>query len=408
MLFELHDTEITPQFASVLFGGLLGLTFGAAAQIARFCLRRGVVASADRASALGVWLTALLVAIIGTQVAGAAGLVDFSEHRFASADVPVLAILVGGALFGAGMVLTRGCISRLTVLGATGNLRALVVIATFAIVAHATLKGVLAGLRVSLGSVTVNAGDTALLSGFPGGATLWGSLAAAVILALVARSGARRRDLALAVLIGALVPAGWVGTGFLLYDEFDPIALESLSFTAPWSETLFWSIASTAIPAGFGTGLVGGVLAGSFLSAAVRGELSLVSFSTTQETLRYVSGGALMGFGGVLAGGCTLGTLSGVGMLSLAAILALAAIVAGARVTDRLLTLQVSSRWRCLPSERLVGVAVVAFADHAGVIALKILFRLVEIAFLLDPGQQVQRGAGREGARHHCHGLRGR
>mgnify|MGYP002622161976 CR=1 FL=1 len=342
MLFEMYDIEITPMAAAVIFGGLLGVVFGAAAQISRFCLRRGVVGQgAERASALGVWLTALLVAILGTQGAVWLGYVDFSEHRFAAAEVPVLAIALGGLLFGAGMVLTRGCISRLTVLSATGNLRALVVIAAFAIVAHATLKGVLASARVSLGSVTVDAGDAVLLSGLPGGALVWGGLLSALILTVVLRSGARPRDLALAALIGALVPLAWVGTGFLLYDEFDPIALESLSFTAPWSETLFWSIASTSIPAGFGTGLVGGVIVGSFLSAALRGDLKLVSFSQPQETLRYLTGAALMGFGGVLAGGCTVGAgLSGVGTLSVAALLALAAIMAGGRITDRLVDRQ--------------------------------------------------------------------
>ena len=342
MLFETFDTEITPMAASVIFGALLGLVFGVAAQISRFCLRRGIVGGgAERSSALGVWLTALLIAILGTQAAAWLGYVDLSEHRFATSEVPVLAILVGGLLFGAGMVLTRGCVSRLTVLGATGNLRALVVIATFAIVAHATLKGVLASARVSLGSVTVDVGDAALLSALPGGALIWGGLVAALIVAVVLRSGARSRDLVLAAMIGALVPLGWVGTGFLLYDEFDPIALESLSFTAPWSDTLFWAIASTSIPAGFGTGLVGGVIVGSFLSALVRSELNLVSFGAPNETLRYLAGGSLMGFGGVLAGGCTVGAgLSGVGALSFAAILGLVAIMAGGRITDRLLDRQ--------------------------------------------------------------------
>lgn len=339
MLFETFDTEITPMLAAVVFGGLIGFLFGVAAQISRFCLRRGLVGGgSERASALGVWLTALLVAILGTQAVSWLGLVDFSEHRFAAAEVPVAAIVIGGLVFGAGMVLTRGCVSRLTVLAATGNLRAWVVILTFAVVAHATLKGVLASLRVSLGTVTVDVGDAALLSGLPGGAPFWGGLLAMALLALVVRSGASARDQAPAVLIGALVPLGWVGTGYLLHDEFDPIALESLSFTAPWSDTLFWAIASTSIPAGFGTGLACGVIAGSFLAAATRGELKLVSFSRPEETLRYLAGAALMGFGGVLAGGCTVGAgLSGVSTLSLSAILALAAIMVGGRITDRLL-----------------------------------------------------------------------
>ena len=337
MLYDLLDTEITPLFASVLLGLGLGALFGTAAQITRFCLRRGVVEGPERSQAAGVWLTALIVAVLGTQLAMWRGGLDFSEHRFFVSDIPVLAIALGGVLFGAGMVLTRGCVSRLTVLSATGNLRAAAVLIVFAIVAHATLKGLLAPLRVSAGSVTIDTRAVGFAD-LPGGAPLWTAALVVGLGAIVWRSGARPLHIALAAFIGALVPLGWFGTGVFLYDDFDPIALNSLSFTAPWADTLFWSVASSAVPAGFGVGLVGGVLAGSFLSAAVRGELELQSFEAPRQTLRYVSGAGLMGFGGVLAGGCTVGAgLSGVPTLSFAAILALVAIVLGARVTDRLL-----------------------------------------------------------------------
>ncbi len=339
MIFETFDTDISPVLASVILGGLLGLIFGAAAQASRFCLRRGLVASEDRGRALGTWLTGLLVAILGTQVVVGLGLVDFSEHRLHAAALPAVAIVVGGLLFGAGMVLTRGCVSRLTVLSASGNLRAFFVLVVFAIVAHATLKGVLAPVRSSLGAWTVDVGEITSLAALPGGAPIWTAALSIGLIALIWTSRARLLHLALAAVIGALVPIGWVGTGFLLLDEFDPIPLASLSFTAPWADTLFWGVAASAIPAGFGTGLVGGVLVGAFLSATARREFSLVSFESPAQTLRYLAGAALMGLGGVLAGGCTVGAgLSGVGSLSIAAILALAAIISGAVLADRMLT----------------------------------------------------------------------
>ena len=101
MFFETFDTEITPVFASVVLGVLMGLAFGVAAQMSRFCLRRGLVTGEDRRPALGVWITALLVAILGTQFAVAGGYLDFSGHRLQVPALPVLAVLVGGALFGA-------------------------------------------------------------------------------------------------------------------------------------------------------------------------------------------------------------------------------------------------------------------------------------------------------------------
>ena len=125
--------------------------------------------------------------------------------------------------------------------------------------------------------------------------------------AVALRSGNRAPALVMAALIGLLVPAAWIGTGFVLYDDFDPVAMESLSFTAPFADSLFWTIASTSIPANFGVGLIGGVLAGALVASIVFGSFKWQSFSTPAETGRYASGAALMGVGGVLAGGCTVG-----------------------------------------------------------------------------------------------------
>jgi uncharacterized membrane protein YedE/YeeE len=342
---------VTPQGAAVVLGLVLGGLFGTLAEITRFCLRRAVAgASHERRPAAGVWLLALATALAGTQLAVAAGLVSFDQHRFAVDDLPWLAVIAGGLMFGAGMVLTRGCMSRLTVLMGTGNLRALTVLLVFAVVAHATLKGVFAPVRTGLGSFTVPLGEFATLATLPGGGLVWGLLFAGVALALAVRSAARPRDLVLAGLLGLLVPAAWVGTGFVLYDEFDPIAMESLSFTSPAAESLFWTVAATSIPAGFGVGLLGGTIAGAAVSALVGGRFRWQSFSSAPQTGRYVLGATLMGMGGVLAGGCTIGAgLSGVPTLSIAAMLALASIVAGAIVTDRALSRE--GRIAAVPAE---------------------------------------------------------
>ena len=335
MLLENLPFDLPVQTVHVIFGLILGLAFGAAAQISKFCLRRAVAGDAGADSSAGaVWMMALAVAIGGFQLAQSLGLVAMGEHRLLSQSVPVLAIVAGGLMFGLGMVLTRGCMSRLTVLSATGNLRALTVILVFAVVAHATLKGVLAPMRVALGSVQQDFG-IASLADIPGVSLVLtlGLLAGAATLAHRAKT--TPFHLALGGVIGAVAVLGWVGTSFLLMDEFDPLPVQSAAFTLPWSETLFWAIASSAIPAGFGTGLIGGVLLGSFVAAALRKEIALQSFENPSQTLRYGLGGALMGVGGVLAGGCTIGAgLSGSATLSIAALLALGAIIAGA-VTAR-------------------------------------------------------------------------
>ena len=106
--------------------------------------------------------------------------------------------------------------------------------------------------------------------------------------------------------------------------------MESLSFTSPSADALFWVVASSSIPAGFGVGLLGGVALGACASSLIFGGFGWQSFETPAQTGRYLTGAALMGVGGVLAGGCTLGAgLSGVPTLSLAAILAIVMIGVG-------------------------------------------------------------------------------
>lgn len=327
-MYDTLGLELPPRTAAILFGLMLGALFGAFAEVSRFCFRRALLGDKTAAA---TWLTALATATLGTQAALSYGLITFAEHRFMATDLPWLAILIGGVMFGAGMVLTRGCASRLTVLTGSGNLRAALVLVVFAITAHATLKGILAPLRSSLGAVTVPLPTTALPA-----------LTTVVIVGLAAfaiwRSSTRPHDLILGALIGLLVPAAWVGTGFVLYDDFDPIAFEGLSFTSSAAETLFWGVAASSIPAGFGTGLIGGVILGAAALSLSSGRFEWQSFETPRQTGRYLAGAILMGIGGVLAGGCTIGAgLSGIPSLSLAALFALLSIGAGGLFTARLI-----------------------------------------------------------------------
>jgi len=339
-MYETLGLEMDPRAASVWFGLLIGVGFGALAMLTRFCLRRALVGpEADRPAARGTWAMALAVAVIGTQGAVALGLVSFGAHRFHVDPVPVLALVVGGLMFGLGTVLARGCLSRLTVLSATGNMRALVAVVVAAVAAQATLQGALAPVRMTLASVTVP------LSGLPGAGWIWGAVIAALALLVVLRSRVSPALLAGGALIGALVPLAWVGTGFVLYDDFDAIPLEGLAFTGPWAEALFWGVAAQVSTAGFGTGLIGGVLAGALVAALLSRRFVWESFDSAGQMGRSLGGGALMGVGGVLAGGCTVGAgLAGLPTLGVAALIAFAAIVVGIVGADAVLARRGSGR----------------------------------------------------------------
>lgn len=327
---------LSPLSASAVFGIVLGLIFGAVAFATRFCIRRALVSDvkSERSSAAALWITALGVALIGTQLAVFAGWIEFAEHRLHVTSIPYALLTIGGLLFGAGMVLTRGCASRLTVLSGSGNLRAVFVVVLFAITAHATLKGILSPLRTTLAEFVFETDLNVLLVNSPTTIGVIMLLALAAIVTVVARGRASRSELLGAVVIGLLIPAGWIGTGLLLQDDFDPIVFQSLSFTSPSADWLFWSIASTSTGAGFGVGLLFGVVVGSAITAVATSRFQWQSFTTPAETGRYSLGAVLMGVGGVFAGGCTVGAgLSGVASLSISALAALVSIVVGAKLT---------------------------------------------------------------------------
>ncbi len=314
-----------------LAGIVLGVLFGAVAQASRFCLRSAVVGTTRGVLSpmAGAYALALLTAIIGAQALQSFGLLDFAETRFIGDSLPLGGLVVGGLMFGAGMVLTRGCASRLTVLSAQGNMRAIFVLLVFAVTAYATLRGVLAGSRVAFTDATaVTLGGSSVLPAA-------GAVALIAVLALVIWRSRVSIGLALAgVAVGALVVGGWFATGALLFDEFDPREAESLAFTAGASDGLFYTMASTALQPSFAGAVMGGALLGAFASALLRRELRLESFETPEQTVRYLAGAVLMGIGGVLAGGCTVGAgLTGLSTLAIGPLVALLAIIGGAAMT---------------------------------------------------------------------------
>jgi uncharacterized protein len=121
----------------------VGLLFGAFAQHSRFCLRSATIefSRLSFGPKLAVWLLAFAAAVVVCQGAVLAGHLDVSGARQIAATGSLSGAVIGGLMFGAGMILARGCASRLLVLSATGNLRALVTGLILTIVAQASLRG---------------------------------------------------------------------------------------------------------------------------------------------------------------------------------------------------------------------------------------------------------------------------
>jgi len=145
-----------------------------------------------------------------------------------------------------------------------------------------------------------------------------------------------KRDLVSGLVVGALITAGWWVTGWLAVDEFEPAPSVSLTFIAPIGETIQYTMIATGVRLGFGVTVVVGVVLGSFVAASLSKTFRLQGFATPTDMLRYMGGGTLMGIGGALAMGCSIGQgLTGISTLTYTSMLAFAAMMIGARLAQR-------------------------------------------------------------------------
>ncbi|GAB1391042.1 MAG: hypothetical protein AMXMBFR78_14930 [Rubrivivax sp.] len=326
-------------------GALIGLLFGFFAHRSRFCLRSAVIEFA-RGSAEGkltVWLFTFASAVLLTQAFVLAGWLDAHDARQLSARGSLSGALVGGAMFGVGMILARGCSSRLLVLAAQGNLRALLSGLVFAVTAASALNGLLSPLRQAIAQWwTIEAAqrDVLALAGVgPLGGLLFGALWLAAALVWAWRQRVRFWGWFGAIGVGVMVALGWLVTFRLSRITFETLPpVQSLSFTGPAADMLMLVLSPPWQPLTFDLGLVPGVFVGSFVSALIWRELRLEGFQGGQAMRRYIVGAVLMGFGGMLAGGCAVGAgVSGAAIFTLTSFATLATMWAAAATTDALL-----------------------------------------------------------------------
>jgi uncharacterized membrane protein YedE/YeeE len=330
-------------------GFVVGLVFGATVQRTNFCTMGAIsdlVLMGD-GRRFRAWTLAIAVAIIGTHALHFAGLIDINKSIYLTANLGWLGAIIGGGVFGFGMTLAGGCGSKTVARLGAGNLKSLVVALVLGIVAYMTQRGLLALARVrletasnidlkALGLGNQNVGEMAGAAlGVPGDTarTFAGVVVALALLVFCFKDPDFRRStvsIASGLIIGLTVIAGWAVTGILGADDFNPTQLVSMTFVAPLGESLQYLMTFTGSTINFGIAAVGGVIVGSFLMAIATGTFQIEGFNDRDDFVRHIAGGALMGAGGVLALGCTIGQgISGMSTLALASVLAWLSIIAG-------------------------------------------------------------------------------
>ena len=325
------------------FGGFaIGIIFGFFAQSSRFCFLSALrdAMFSKRSAITSSVLIAMSLSLIATQLLRYIYDLDIGSSIYLD-TTPSFLVLIGGAImFSFGIVLSNACPNRHLILLVSGNLRSLLVILIMSISAYMTVRGLLAQPRIWLETQTIMEVTYTSLDGLlaetVGISASLSSLLVTLALSILLLFGAWKwrpkvahyYSYCAAIIIGLTVSLGWYVTGYLGYDEFEPIPLQSLTFTVPPGETLVYLMTYTGSSLTFGIAIIFGVLAGGLISALLTRTFTWQSLNNVRQTLRLIVGAVLMGVGAVMSVGCTIGQgLSGFSTLSLSSLVVVITIV---------------------------------------------------------------------------------
>ncbi len=352
MIEALRELVIESPGFYVGWGGLvLGTIFGFIVYRTNFCTMGSIsdIITFGNFNRFRSWMLAISVGILGVSLLRVLGIADVGNSIYLRPNLGWLANIVGGLMFGFGMVFSGGCISRNLVRAGAGDLRSLVVLMITGLFGFMTIGGLFGPIRVNVfGAAILDLSESGLesqslaeilstVSGLDAGSAGWtmvALIAGGLLYYCFKDSGFRSsgKDITAGLGIGLVIIIGWSITGLAQDDFADvPVELVSLTYVRPTGETMDYLMRFTALGApGFGVVTLAGALLGGFLGALSVGRVNLTTFADKNDSIRNMGGAALMGTGGVLALGCTVGQgLTGVSTLAIGSFIALASIIAG-------------------------------------------------------------------------------
>lgn len=360
MEFNVHYQVLASVF-------VIAVIMGAAVNKTHFCTMGAVSdwMNIGDTGRMRAWVFAMAVALLGVTALEYGGVINLSGETFPpyrTANFAWPRYLLGGLMFGFGMVLASGCGNKTLIRVGTGNLKSLVVLLIGMIAAYLMLWSPLyekaflpwlQGATINLlkrGMPSQHAGD--VIAGLLGQApskinnTAVALMVATAMLIFVFKSkdfrGSFDNVLGGAV-VGLAIVAGWYLTGGPLGQSWKDYAematdipsrvqVQSFTFISPMGDTARYLLDPAKFSlVNFGVVALAGVVVGSFLYAIASKTFRIEWFASAGDFANHAIGGVLMGVGGVLAMGCTVGqAITGMSTLAIGSVMAFAAIVTGA------------------------------------------------------------------------------
>lgn len=361
----------------------IALVMGAVVNKTNFCTMGAVSdwVNMGDTGRLRAWVLAIAVGVLGVTGLEAAGLVNVSSTfpPYRQTNLAWLENVLGGVLFGIGMTLASGCGNKTLVRIGGGNLKSVMVLLVIALIAYFMINpfpGSDKTLYSTLFYSWTNPTAVALSTNQDLGAMLFADNAATgrkvaggVIGGLMLIWAFKSADFRTSfdnilggLVVGLAVLAAWYVTSNVmvnadgemmslqayvqdweLYAPADavkpaaagPLASQSFTFINPMGQILGYAASGfdrTLLT--FGIMALAGVVAGSLLWSLVSRSFRIEWFASGSDFVNHLIGAILMGFGGVLAMGCTIGQgITGFSTLALGSILTFIAIVLGSALT---------------------------------------------------------------------------
>ena len=367
--------EITTIILLWAFG--LAVVLGVFANKTNFCTMGAVsdLVNIGDTGRMRAWVFAMGLAILGVMGLGYFGLNDLSlVSQNDTANPPYLTAnfawprnILGGILFGIGMTFGSGCGNKTLVRLGGGNIKSVFVLLAIGIMAYLMIftnfsyTAFLSWMEpafIDLSNSDIeNQGLGSVIAHFAGSDPQSTTMVVAAVLggllvlwAFLSSDFRGNFDNILGgfIVAAVVVAAWWVTTGELgqeLLEEAEmmderPFAIgaQSFTFVQPSGHLLRWaelsfdkSMLTFALVAGFG------VVIGSFLYSLLFRKFRIEWFASWKDFFTHIIGGLLMGVGGVLAMGCTIGqAVTGASTLAMGSFLTFFAIVFGSALTMKI------------------------------------------------------------------------
>ena len=365
---------------------IIALVMGAVVNKTNFCTMGAVsdFVNMGDTGRLRAWLLAMAVAILGVTLLEYAGLLNLSGSfpPYRNSNIVLAENILGGLMFGVGMTLASGCGNKCLVRIGGGNIKSIIVFLIVGVLAYfminpfpgsdKTIYSVLFYGWTSPMSVDVlKPQDIGSLVGGSEPSAMRLIVGVVVFLAMghfIFKSKEFRSsadNMIGGAVVGLAVLAAWFVSGNVIvdadgeilslqqyYNQWDMLAdsdagkpaagamlaTQSYTFINPMGQALNYLAGGLdGSLMTFGVVAVFGVVAGSLIWSLISRSFRIEWFSSALDVANHVIGAILMGIGGTLAMGCTIGqAVTGISTLAVGSILTFGAIFLGSALTMKI------------------------------------------------------------------------